>query len=167
MNTRTCRLCGETKPFTAQFFNSNRRICKSCKNAAARLDYALCPESTRLRADRYLRRLKAADGTHSKADIEAIRRKLKDRCFYCGHPLLGKGEKDHLVPLSNGGSNWAGNITLACVPCNRDKCDKSVFDFFEWRKARGLDVAASCLVFIVFSPEAAGVPSQPQPKTIG
>lgn len=64
-------------------------------------------------------------------------------CAYCGHPgsiywpnLIGPGgvvkrpgawvhfaglELDHVHPEVLGGSNDAGNIVLACQPCNRRK----------------------------------------------
>ena len=49
-------------------------------------------------------------------------------CAYCdatGVPL----EVDHIEPRSRGGSDRPSNLTLACVPCNRDKGARDVRDF--------------------------------------
>lgn len=49
-------------------------------------------------------------------------------CAYCdaqGTPL----EKEHIVPVSQGGSNRVSNLTLACRPCNQRKAARSLDDF--------------------------------------
>lgn len=61
------------------------------------------------------------------------------RCYYCLKPLsLIPGEhleiatKDHLTPVSRGGSDCIDNIVPACFRCNRMKGD---MDEREFRKA--------------------------------
>lgn len=44
------------------------------------------------------------------------------RCFYCHTPLtLLDATKDHLTPVSRGGSDKIDNIVPACIDCNQRK----------------------------------------------
>jgi len=45
------------------------------------------------------------------------------QCTYCS-TSTGPFECDHVHPISRGGSNEMGNLTTACVQCNRSKGDK-------------------------------------------
>ncbi len=153
IHTKRCSKCGKVKPATAEFFGHNpqgglRNSCRECKRAYEKKQHALKPELTAARRERYKERLDSAPGSFSDYDIAKIRAQLKDCCFYCGTPLKGGGEKDHIVPLSNGGSNWPSNITLACLSCNRDKYNKSVLEFVAWRKERSLATSAECLQYL-------------------
>jgi hypothetical protein len=65
----------------------------------------------------------------------AIRERIFARddytCQYCGE----RGKKlecDHIHPVAKGGSHEDGNLTTACLACNRSKRDKTVS---EWRAA--------------------------------
>ena len=58
-------------------------------------------------------------------------------CIYCGHPLtLETMEVDHIVPLSQGGSNGFENKVCACPQCNAEKADKSVAEFVDGMSQR-------------------------------
>lgn len=46
-------------------------------------------------------------------------------CIYC-HTRGGSLECDHIIPISNGGTNEPGNLVTACKKCNRDKRDKII-----------------------------------------
>lgn len=153
MESKFCRKCHEIKPCTEKFFGYNpqgglRHVCRTCMNANNRRLYELNPEQTKVRRDNYKKRLDAAEGSYTETEIMQIRTRLKDSCFYCGEDLKGGGEKDHIIPLSKSGSNWASNITLACLGCNRDKCNKSVFEFVKWRRERGLKISTYCMNYL-------------------
>lgn len=46
----------------------------------------------------------------------------KGKCSYCGKSLApGKGEADHIVPRSRGGTNSKKNLQRTCRTCNRSK----------------------------------------------
>lgn len=50
-------------------------------------------------------------------------------CAYCGDPTTAP-ERDHVVPLSEGGETVAENIVPACPECNQRKGDRHVSDWF-------------------------------------
>lgn len=53
-------------------------------------------------------------------------------CSYCKQ-IGGKLEVDHIVPFSKGGSDDFENLTTSCLRCNRQKKDKSVQEFNNWK----------------------------------
>ena len=61
----------------------------------------------------------AAEGTHTRAEWLAIVARQNDKCLHC--PQTGNLSRDHIVPLSRGGSNYASNIQGLCKPCNSRK----------------------------------------------
>lgn len=105
-----------------------------------RRHYEKSPEKVLARVQKYKEQKAAASGYHDEWDIDQIRKRLNDQCSYCGEPLHGKGEKDHLVPVSRGGDNSPENLTLACRTCNRDKHAKTAQEFLAWRRSLGLKI---------------------------
>ena len=59
---------------------------------------------------------------------EYLLEKWQRTCAYCGAQKVPL-EIEHIVPRSQGGSNRASNLTLACVPCNQKKGCQSVDTF--------------------------------------
>lgn len=51
--------------------------------------------------------------------------KNTNKCSYCGTDK-GPFDVDHVIPVSYGGTNDIGNLTLACRRCNRSKGAKLV-----------------------------------------
>lgn len=51
-----------------------------------------------------------------------------ERCAYCGQKGL-KLEREHMIPLSRGGSHTKGNIVPSCQPCNVKKGTKTVDEY--------------------------------------
>ena len=71
-----------------------------------------------------------APGTHTAADIRAIKVKQKHCCYYCGKhesEFDNKWHVDHITPLSRGGSNDPANLICACESCNGSKHNKKLF----------------------------------------
>lgn len=64
-------------------------------------------------------------GTYTKADIEEIRLKQKNRCKYfkyCGISFDGaKFHIDHKVAVTRGGGSTKDNLQLLCISCNARK----------------------------------------------
>jgi 5-methylcytosine-specific restriction endonuclease McrA len=59
---------------------------------------------------------------------EYILEKWQRKCAYC-HAREVPLEIDHIVPRSRGGSNRAGNLTLACHACNQRKAQQTAEEF--------------------------------------
>ena len=59
---------------------------------------------------------------------EYVLERWRRRCAYCDATNVPL-EVDHIEPRSRGGSDRPSNLTLACVPCNRDKGARDVRDF--------------------------------------
>lgn len=74
-----------------------------------------------LKVRRYARE-RGATGSHTPAEWEALKIKHNDLCAACKkeNPLT----KDHIVPLSLGGSDLIENIQPLCRSCNSRKCAK-------------------------------------------
>lgn len=143
--TKQCNTCGEVKPLTTDYFNllsggTWRGSCKTCRNLVSKKHHASNPEMTAARREKYKKTLLNAEGTYQPVDIAILRRQQNDECHYCGKKLNGKGEKDHKIPISKGGTNWIFNIALTCVTCNRDKGSKTEENFISWRKSLELKV---------------------------
>jgi 5-methylcytosine-specific restriction endonuclease McrA len=83
-------------------------------------------ELERVRSFKRHRRVRAADGVHSKEQIQGMFTAQLERCYYCFAQLKDDAGKqsfhrDHLVPLKLGGTNYLQNIVLSCSSCNSKK----------------------------------------------
>lgn len=145
MEKRTCRKCHEKKPLTIAYFNLLstgywRGSCKICMASNTKRHYDANPQKVIDRVAKYKEQKSNAIGSYDASDVSYIRKKVGDRCFYCGTRLLGGGEVDHMTPVSRNGTNLRTNLTLACRTCNRDKHNKTAAEFFAWRRRLGLSV---------------------------
>lgn len=145
MEKKKCKKCGELKPISIDYFNQLpsggfRGTCKNCMALNTKSHYYADPSKVMDRVKKYKDQIKIAGGSYAPEDIMKIRQKLGDKCRYCGAPLSGGGEVDHIVPVSRGGVNSADNLTLACRSCNRDKHSKTAEEFISWRIQRGRNV---------------------------
>jgi 5-methylcytosine-specific restriction endonuclease McrA len=71
---------------------------------------------------RYRARRKKATGSHSAEQWMARVVFYGWRCAYCKTPLTIKTlTKDHIIPLSKRGTDWASNLAPACQSCNARK----------------------------------------------
>ena len=75
-----------------------------------------------LKANRYARE-KGAIGSHSLVQWDALKNVFRNKCGKCYE--LKKLTKDHIVPLSKGGTNYISNIQPLCRNCNSKKNNKT------------------------------------------
>lgn len=74
-----------------------------------------------------------SEGDFSKKDIAAIHKLQGGKCACC-RIKLKKYHVDHIVAISNGGSNWPSNLQLLCQSCN---CSKGAKDPIDFMRSRG------------------------------
>ena len=75
---------------------------------------------------------KGIEGKYYPRDVDRIRRIQENRCVYCDCTLVRDTERvDHIIPLSRGGDNTAGNIQLVCASCNAAKGSMTDDEFRE------------------------------------
>lgn len=70
-----------------------------------------------------------AGGKFTAAEISSLYLKQLGKCAYCRCSLNHKFHRDHIYPLSRGGSNGIENIQLLCESCNSAKGPKDPIDF--------------------------------------
>jgi 5-methylcytosine-specific restriction endonuclease McrA len=73
------------------------------------------------------RLMAAAPGGHSEREWREIVARYGGRCLRCG--VAGSVvtlSKDHVTPLSVGGTNYASNLQPLCIPCNSWKGNREI-----------------------------------------
>jgi 5-methylcytosine-specific restriction endonuclease McrA len=79
--------------------------------------------------------------------LKQLFRVYKGVCQYCLKDIpSSKATKDHVVPRSKGGSDYATNLVLACKACNSKKADS-----FPWANKLGQEVKPAVLNEFEFS----------------
>jgi len=83
-----------------------------------------------------------ADGRRRR---KVLVRRVGKRCYYCDvvtdpvwtpreHPL--HTQRDHLIPVSRGGSDGIDNVVVSCRACNTEKGTMTVDEYQAWKAAR-------------------------------
>jgi hypothetical protein len=68
---------------------------------------------------------RSASGSHTQAEWKAILSLYDGRCLRCGAAGVTL-TKDHVIPLSEGGSNSASNLQPLCGSCNSRKGARTI-----------------------------------------
>ena len=96
-----------------------------CGHPVWRISFSACGDATQAisSAERVRQRkvsLREAGGKHDATEIQEILALQENRCIYCNIRIDEevRATKDHLVPVTYGGTDWALNIVLACLRCN-------------------------------------------------
>jgi len=78
-----------------------------------------------LKARRYARE-KGAVGSHTLKEWLKLKILHNEKCVICGEQK--KLTKDHIVPLSKGGTDFIENIQPLCKNCNSKKHNKIIYE---------------------------------------
>ncbi len=89
-------------------------------------------EQELVRASSDAARRKGAEGFYTREDIDRIFKQQRGQCACCGEKL-NHYHKDHIIPVSKKGTNWARNIQLLCEFCNLSKKDRDPVEFMQSR----------------------------------
>lgn len=92
-------------------------------------DLAKSRSESSVAAQKRRARAAKAEGAFTAKDIYNIRKLQKDKCAFCRCKLHGRGQIDHRVALSRGGTNFPRNLQLVCKSCNprKNNLDEIVF----------------------------------------
>jgi len=91
------------------------------------------PDLVKLASNKRRAKLLNAIGRHTEGEWRRIFRRYLGRCIYCGSPA---DARDHVLPLTRGGSDYASNLLPCCKSCNSSKKDRLLS---EWRYTRAAD----------------------------
>lgn len=88
-------------------------------------------------------------GTHTKKQWISLLEEFDYRCLRCGCQPLGGPTKDHIIPISGGGSDSIDNLQPLCFQCNSSGggLDHS-FNWVEWRRVNGFGLGTDCFCWM-------------------
>lgn len=70
-------------------------------------------------------------GTHTEAEWRAKTAAAGHRCNYCLATLTpATVQRDHIIPITRGGSDAIHNLAPSCEPCNKAKGSMTAEEFF-------------------------------------
>lgn len=132
---RNCATCG------AAFSRDPHEIAKGegtyCSNACLAQGRKKHPSAVERRREANRRReareraARRAMPHHTRAEWLALLEAYGNRCAACGS--TDRLERDHIIPLSRGGTDAISNIQPLCKRCN---CSKHARLMHEWRQGR-------------------------------
>ena len=125
--TRKCSCCGKVKPISEfhreSYTDRISNQCKICVNTKRRV------QRDRAKTSKFVAKEKQREMTkdinYSLADWKAAMVHFGGACAFCGKPegraKDNKLDRDHLIPVSQGGKTIRSNIIPACRKCNRGR----------------------------------------------
>lgn len=79
-------------------------------------------------------------GRHTAQEWWTLVRSVKRRCTYCGRQTVHRSPwsltKDHIVPVTRGGSDAIDNLCVACKQCNSNKGTMTGDEYRAWQHSR-------------------------------
>jgi 5-methylcytosine-specific restriction endonuclease McrA len=146
MEVKRCTICGEVKPATHDYWGSTpsgnfRGYCNECMNRRSREYEAKNKDKRRVRDTRRATSGGGIRRTFSLAEKKQLFDRQNGNCPGCFQSIERPelGEVDHLRPLSRGGIDDRPNFILMHPRCNRDKKQKTLPEYWEWRVRVGMD----------------------------
>jgi len=136
--TRVCSCCGEEKPEYEFYKQSYTGIlsnqCKECTKIKKSVVYHKAKVGKFISKERQ-RGMEEPD--YSLKDWQEAMLFFRGSCCYCGckegKSKKDKFDKEHFIPVSQGGKTTRSNIAPACKKCNRGRGNK---DLITWYRAQ-------------------------------
>ena len=126
--------CGAEKIVAGPLLRRGAVISCGCAAGGPRVRPKELSDYYNARAHARRAKARAAGGSFTAAQIDALYLAQRGRCACCRSKLNGVFHRDHRVALANGGTNDIGNIELLCGPCNLRKGAK---DEIAWANENG------------------------------
>lgn len=135
MKLQQCSVCGVVKP-VSEFYEQSYTgrpsgQCKECTLIKRRAQRQKARTGKFVAKER-LRSFEPCEYTNE--DWEAAMLHFRGRCCYCGRTegraRSERFDKEHLIPLSQGGKATRHNIAPACRKCNRGRGNQPLFEWF-------------------------------------
>jgi 5-methylcytosine-specific restriction endonuclease McrA len=127
---RRCGSCHEWKPAIPDNFGPTKgvkvkfdSVCRPCLSAKYQATKHLQKASRRAAKANRNARLRGKSGFVSAAFIRKLEQGQRGRCWWC-QKKSDRWHVDHRIPIKHGGEHTAGNLVLACPPCNLRKSAK-------------------------------------------
>lgn len=135
-----CKVC--RKPATRIYNTANKKkIADSCKlwretNKERMIEYRKKyrednPEIVAVNNRNRRARKKLAGGTHTATDVLNLFKLQKKKCAACKTSIIKGYHVDHIVAITNGGTNDKYNLQLLCARCNLTKNDSDPIEFMQ------------------------------------
>lgn len=93
---------------------------------------SITPERQRAANSRKKAKAGGAIGSHSVKEWNRLVARYRGECAYCG--AVANLTREHVIPVSRGGSDFIGNILPACTSCNCSKQDKLPMEWSLWKR---------------------------------
>lgn len=137
-SARKCKVCDvEINPNN----RSDKVFCSTACKSKAR--YQENPEKFMVYSAIRRARKKGAEGEFTHEEWEAVVAWHDSTCLACG--AKGTMTKDHIKPLSKGGSNYIWNIQPLCLTCNLKKHSKEI----DYRSSEDIEYYYSVVNFLI------------------
>lgn len=128
MGVKQCSKCKKIKPPNEFYQHSGYKDglyhwCKQCAKEYNREKYANSGYRQAYTANRKALSM-GAEGTFTDEQFVELCERYDNRCLRCGK--VKKLTVDHIIPLSQGGSNDISNIQPLCLSCNSKKHTQTI-----------------------------------------
>lgn len=137
LGKKRCSRCNEIKPISEFSYlhctwDKKNVVCRPCSSEKQKIAYKKNPSLIGRGNQKRRAREAGVIATFTDEEWEFAKKFFDHRCCYCDQEVLL--QREHFIPLEQGGPYSADNIIPACISCNSSKRNL-LFD--EWASGRG------------------------------